>query len=249
MTIYWGTTSPFDHTLCSEQFSVLIVHPACSNLQYDGVFVFVVPQPVAQPRERSSSRVGRRRNKSPCRIYMHYHSNRTGNISLQPALIKLATPALHGANRGTWDRRHEWEHRPVYMTPNPVGTHLGGRRVQGVQGGPGGSRGSRVQDAGRSRGQKNVSSSKVQGGALGAPTATPRPCTIGIALRSCSICSPSSRGSKCMYGNVNPIPSLPLPPGLAPPGRPRLGRPIRQEQEPPGQPRLGRPIRQEQDGE
>ena len=118
MTIYWGTTSPFDHTLCSEQFSVLIVHPACSNLQYDGVFVFVVPQPVAQPRERSSSRVGRRRNKSPCRIYMHYHSNRTGNISLEPALIKLATPALHGANRGTWDRRHEWEHRPVYMTPN-----------------------------------------------------------------------------------------------------------------------------------
>ena len=84
---------------------------------------------VAQPRERSSSRVGRRRNKSPCRIYMHYHSNRTGNISLEPALIKLATPALHGANRGTWDRRHEWEHRPVYMTPN--GRHPGPGRAHG----------------------------------------------------------------------------------------------------------------------
>ena len=140
MTIYWGTTSPFDHTLCSEQFSVLIVHPACSNLQYDGVFVFVVPQPVAQPRERSSSRVGRRRNKSPCRIYMHYHSNRTGNISLQPALIKLATPALHGANRGTWDRRHEWEHRPVYMTPNGRHPPWRQRRQEGT-GGTGGSRG------------------------------------------------------------------------------------------------------------
>lgn len=36
-----------------EQFSVLIVHPACSNLQYGyGVYIFVVPQPVAQARER-----------------------------------------------------------------------------------------------------------------------------------------------------------------------------------------------------
>jgi hypothetical protein len=173
MTIYWGTTSPFDHTLCSEQFSVLIVHPACSNLQYDGVFVFVVPQPVAQPRERSSSRVGRRRNKSPCRIYMHYHSNRTGNISLEPALIKLATPALHGANRGTWDRRHEWEHRPVYMTPNKPGRHpaleAGGYRgYRGVQGGPGGP-GSRMQEG------PGVKKTFHQVRYRGGPWARPRP--------------------------------------------------------------------------
>ena len=57
MTIYWGTTSPFDHTLCSEQFSVLIVHPACSNLQYDGVFVFVVPQPVRPSHSRENDPV------------------------------------------------------------------------------------------------------------------------------------------------------------------------------------------------